>query len=427
MSQAILTSESRANFRNLYGDVFWYGILGGSTMAFVAVYAARLGASSFQVSLLTIGPAIVNLLFSLPAGRWLEGKPLVRVSLWSSLWQRSGYLLFILLPLFFTSNAQVWALAGITLLMSLPGTLLAISFNAVFAGVVAPEWRAQVVGRRNALLAFSMISTSLLCGQLLDRVTFPYNYQIVFALGALGAGMSSLHLGRLRLRGEPPVHLWSINRILSRSGVSRFLDAMRNFSSIRLLSRADGRALLRLDLLRTTFGTFLISCFVFYMCQYVSIPIYPVFNVNVLRLTDGQISLGNALFYTTMMLASFGLGALSRRLGHRRVLITGSLIFGLYPLLIGLAWDATLFWLASIAGGFAWGITSGGLLNRLMERTPEDDRPAYMTLHNLALNLGILLGSLAGPFLAARLGLRDAILTSAGLRFVAGLLFILWA
>ena len=62
-----------------------------------------------------------------------------------------------------------------------------------------------------------------------------------------------------------------------------------------------------------------------------------------------------------------------------------------------------------------------------MERTPEDDRPAYMALHNLSLNLGILLGSMAGPLLAARLGLRDAMLVSAGLRFFAGLLFVLWA
>ena len=311
--------------------------------------------------------------------------------------------------------------------MSLPGTLLAISFNAVFADIVAPEWRAQVVGRRNAILAFSMISTSLLCGQVLDRVTFPYNYQIVFTLGAVGAGLSCFHLSRLRLAGETSAHLWSFKRSLSRPGVRRLFEAMRNLFGLRFLSRSGDRSLLRLDLLRTTYGTFLLACFVFYMFQFVSIPIYPVFNVNVLKLTDGQISLGSALFYTTMMLASFGLGFLSARLGHRRVLITGSMLFGLYPLLIGLAWDATLFWLASIAGGFAWGITSGGLLNRLMERTPVGDRPAYMALHNLALNLGILLGSLAGPLLAARLGLRDAILISAGLRFFAGLLFILWA
>jgi len=62
-----------------------------------------------------------------------------------------------------------------------------------------------------------------------------------------------------------------------------------------------------------------------------------------------------------------------------------------------------------------------------MERTPDGDCPAYMALHNLALNLGILLSSLAGPLLSASIGLRDAMLVSAGLRFAAGLLFILWA
>ena len=356
----------------------------------------------------------------------MQDKSLVRVTFWSSFWQRLGYLVFIPLPLLLSSNGQVWALALVTLLMSLPGTILAISFNAIFADLVPLEWRAEVVGRRNALLAFSMVSTSLLCGQVLDRVIFPYNYQIVFAFGAVGAGLSCYHLGRLRLGGEQPARAWGHYRDLSSREGRRFIQAVRTAFGFRLLRRPGDKSLLRMDLLRTTYGTFLLACFAFYTFQFVPIPLFPVFSVNVLLLTDGQISLGSALFYTTMMLASFGLGFLSARLGHRRVLIVGSLLFGLYPLLIGLAWDATLYWLASIAGGFAWGITNGGLLNRLMERSPDGDRPAYMALHNLALNLGILLGSLAGPLLSAKMGLRDAMLVSAGLRFAAGLLFILW-
>jgi hypothetical protein len=35
------------NLRQLYWDVFWFGILAGSTLAFQAVYSARLGASGF--------------------------------------------------------------------------------------------------------------------------------------------------------------------------------------------------------------------------------------------------------------------------------------------------------------------------------------------------------------------------------------------
>jgi predicted MFS family arabinose efflux permease len=71
-------------------------------------------------------------------------------------------------------------------------------------------------------------------------------------------------------------------------------------------------------------------------------------------------------------------------------------------------------------------LASGGLVNRLMERVPEDDRPAHMALHNLVLNLAILVGSLAGPLLGDWLGLRTALLLSAGLRVLAALLLARW-
>lgn len=64
--------------------------------------------------------------------------------------------------------------------MSVPGTLLAIAFNAMFAEVVSPEMRAKVVGRRNTILVFSMTKVLLFCGQLLNWIAYPLNYQIVF-------------------------------------------------------------------------------------------------------------------------------------------------------------------------------------------------------------------------------------------------------
>ena len=52
--------------------------------------------------------------------------------------------------------------------------------------------------------------------------------------------------------------------------------------------------------------------------------------------------------------------------------------------------------------------------------------PASMALHNLALNLGIMAGSLAGPLLVEMIGLREALLLGAGLRLLGGLLMIWW-
>ena len=193
------TTTLKWNLRQLYWDVLWFGILAGSTLAFQSVYAVRLGATGLQIGLISAGPAVINLIFTLPSGRWLEGKSLIKVSFQSSVVQRLGYLFLVALPWFFPSPAgQVWGLIWTTLVMSIAGTVLAISFNAMFAEVLPPEWRAHAVGRRNILLAVSITLTTILSGQILDRVAFPLNYQVVFLVGALGALLSSFHLGRIR-------------------------------------------------------------------------------------------------------------------------------------------------------------------------------------------------------------------------------------
>ena len=137
-------ANQRANFRHLYGDIFWYGILAGSSIAFINIYAARLGASALQIGLLTAGPAIVNLLFSVPAGNWLHDRSLVKTSFWSALYQRLGFAALICLPVLASATLEIRVMILTTLVMSLPGTLLAISFYAMFAELVPPDQRALV-------------------------------------------------------------------------------------------------------------------------------------------------------------------------------------------------------------------------------------------------------------------------------------------
>jgi len=110
MQFSSLSNEQRANMRHLYLDIAWIGITSGTTSSFLAIYATRLGASSWQIGLLTAGPAIINLLISLPVGRWLEGRPLVRASFWSAFWQRIGLITFIFLPWLLAEAAQTWGI-----------------------------------------------------------------------------------------------------------------------------------------------------------------------------------------------------------------------------------------------------------------------------------------------------------------------------
>jgi hypothetical protein len=421
-----LTLQQRTNFRFLYHDVFWWGLLGGSSLAFLPVYMARLDASSFQISLITAGPALLALFMSLPAGRWLEKQDWVHSSFWMALWGRIGYVLLIPMPWLFSDSGQLWFIITLTLVMSAPITVLTVSFNAMFAAVVPPDWRPHVVGRRAALLAVSISLTSLICGQILDRVVFPLNYQIVFLIGVVGAGMSTYALGRLQSTAPASIRTGRPLGDNTSFGQFNIGDAIKRTFGLRYLTRTEGKSLLRLDLLRGPYGPFMAAFFLFFTFLYLPIPLFPLFYVENLNLTDGVISIGGALSQLTIFLVSLGLTQISARLGNRKLMIYSALLYGVFPLLMGLAKGAPMFLAASLISGAIWGLANGGMINRLMERVPEDDRPAHMALYNLGSQLGILVGSLAGPLVGAWLGLRTAILVSAGLRFLAGLLFDAW-
>jgi MFS family permease len=120
------------------------------------------------------------------------------------------------------------------------------------------------------------------------------------------------------------------------------------------------------------------------------------------------------------------LGKVSDRLGHHRVMVFSIFGFACFPLLIGLVPTTASYMLASLLGGVGWGFLGGSLANRLMERAPDDDRPAHMALFNLTLNLGVLTGSLLGPVLGDWTGLQAAMVIGGVFRILIALVVWRW-
>lgn len=425
-TSAIAPSIHRKNYFHLYGDIFWWGILAGSMIAFLGIYMARLGASSFQLSVLTAGPAVINLLISLPAGKWLEKHSFIRVTFLTSIYHRLGYVLILLGMIFFADHLQTPLILWITVVMSVPGTILMIAFNAMFAEIVSPEMRATVVGKRNAFLAVSMTTTSLISGQLLDQIISPLNYQIVFGIGILGAIVSSYHLGKILPLTGPKPQMQNGKPILdhARPGRLSLPFFTRYIPGIRFLTR--GVTMLRPDLLRSDFGGFLGAMFFFYASLNLVVPLFPSYQVDKMGLSDSVISIGSAFFQIAVFITSMRLGAVSDRFGHHRVMVYSSLGFAAFPLFIGFLPNIPSYMAGATIGGIGWGFLGGAIANRLMERVPENDRPAHMALFNITLNLGVLIGSLLGPVVGDFTGLRAALLIGAGLRLLSGLVFWRW-
>jgi hypothetical protein len=287
-----------------------------------------------------------------------------------------------------------------------------------------------VAGRRNALLSITFIAVSLLCGELLNRLPFPVSYQVVFALGVMGAAMSTFHLrfvvpGSDR-RTRPPVGR-SIGD-LARPGVLRTLaESRRPDVGLRYLTRRRRSDLLRGDvLLRGPFARLLLITAGLHLALNLAIPLYPLQWVNVLHLSDRQIALGTAVFYLSVFVASTQLAHLGKRLGNRRVTAIGAMLVSGYPGFLALSRGFDLFLAASAIGGLGSALMVGALANYVLEKIPEGDRPAHLAWYTLALNAALLLGSLTGPWVGELIGVSAALGLSAVLRFAVALVILWW-
>jgi MFS family permease len=415
----------RGTFVHLILDIAWFGVLNGSAIAFVAVFAARQGATALQLGLLSASPALMTLFFALPAGRWLQQRPISRTVFWASLAHRAFYLLWVILPIVLAPAMQVSALVGLTLLASIPGTILAVGFNALFAAAVPPEWRGQIVGWRNAGYALTSTLVTLFCGWLLNWMPFPQGYQVVFALGFVGAALSSLHLWFIRPEVTTAVS-HTVRRPLrdwAQPGLAANWHSLRTVIGLRSLTRLPRQRLWQLAIDGRFRLTLLAICF-FHIALYLGNPLFPIHLVQRAQLSDQALSWGNGIFYIALFLGSTFLGSISQRLGHRRNLAIGMSLTCLYPLFITLTYDTTLYLIASAAGGLAWSQAGGALGNYILELIPEAKRPTYLAWYNIALQAGVLIGALLGPFLADAFGLTAALGMAVACRLLAG--FVLW-
>ena len=80
----------------------------------------------------------------------------------------------------------------------------------------------------------------------------------------------------------------------------------------------------------------------------------------------------------------------------------------------------------SIVGGLAWALAGGTLANYLLEKVPDNDRPAYLAWYNIALNSAIFIGVLLGPLLATIFNVQVALVLAFIFR-LGGALFIWWS
>jgi MFS family permease len=411
----------RENIFHLCMDVAWFGVLSGTTISFLTIYATRLGASGEQIGFINAGPALVNLILALPVGIWLRTWPIARAVSLSGLIQRFFYLAFAILPILLFPQGQIWAIILITFIMSVPGTGMAVGFNELFAESIPPEWRGQVLGVRNAILSIGTIISSLIAGQILTRIQFPINYQIVFAIGFLGAILSCVHVWFIRPNYDEG-NLENLGEISAPIGSGIKNDPPKK----RFLWFSSWSVGLPLAVLKKRYGIVILLLFFFHFSQFIAIPVFPIYTVNIIHLSDQVLSIGTSVFNLTVFLGSTQFVMLSKKFGNKMLMGVGVVLLSLYPGLIAISRGAEIYFLASFIGGFAWSLVGPALFNYLLENVPTIDRGASLSWYTLVFNAAVLLGSFVGPATLNWITPGSALAVFAVMRLLAGLAILRW-
>lgn len=409
--QPDVPEKYRSNFLHLYLDIAWFGVLSGTSVNFLNVYATRLGASGLQIGLLTAMAAVVNLFLAIPAGRWIEKRHTGRAVFWSSVLFRAGYFLWIPLRWIFDEQGQIWALIVLAFLMAIPLTPLGVGFNALFAEAVPDRFRAQVAGTRNVTFAIAYMLTSFGAGFILKSMALESGYQVIFAIGAFGAAMSSYHLYHIRPMQEEIFPLPSAPQ----PEASPAIDPPRGIKNA-----------LRLDILGTPFRNVLLVLFLFHLAHYLPTPLYPLYNVRVLNLDDNNIGTGTALYYLTVLIGSTQFRRIAHRHGNKKVTGWGAAGMAAYPFMLAATQNVWQFYVVSFLGGFIFAMINGAYINYLLENIPPDDRPSHLAWYTIILNVAILGASLVGPVIMDAVGLVSALVIIGVLRLLAGIAVLKW-
>ena len=397
------TPVQRKNFITIQIDAIGVG-LASAASPFLPVFLTRLGASNLEVGLLTSMPGVTGLVLAFIVGRFLQSRH--NIVPWfsaSRLLVLSSYAATGLAPFIVPEEYLIPAILGIWALATVPQTAVAVAFSVVMNAVAGPTRRYELMSRRWSILGLTNAITVAIAGQILNKLGFPINYQLVFIGLSLGGLISYYFSSRIELP-DTLAHDSHSGKTLAERG--------RDFFSLIL----SEKAFIRISIKR----------FVFMTGMLLATPIFPLYYVREVRANDAWIGLINTAQMAVLLVGYFLWTHENRLRGSRYVLIWTTFGLTIYPVLVASTHRVELIALfAGMAGIFQAGIDLV-FFDELMKTVPVEYSATFVSLAQSIQYVSAIIAPIVGTLLATQIGLGGALMVSAALRLIGALLFTFW-
>ena len=396
------------NARFLILEMFWASML-ASAATFNAAFALRLGATNSEIGLLTSIPALMAVLVSLPAGRFLNKKSRRKPWILGSLvLYRSVFLIIALLPLFHMPDKTLAVVViGLIVTFSSLAHVFNVGFIPMLSDVVPEGNRAGVFSARNIIYNISLSICGFLFGLWLEKRIFPANYQILYAFGFITSLLSFYYL----LKVQVPDSV--VKPASQRSTMKRNLR--QAWSELRkVISENQGFVRITGDTLLHGIGVWMVG------------PLYILHYMRDLGANEAWLGLNGTILTTATILGYTFWRWLLTRWGESDTLKRTILLIGFYPLLVGLLPSLPLILVATAINGLIVPGVNLSHFNTLLKVTPEGNRPGYTAAYITIANFGAFLCPLAGVALANHFGIAPTMIGCGMLCILGSTSFWIW-
>jgi MFS family permease len=354
-----------------------------------------LGATNYQVGLISSLPPLVALLMTIPAAMMLNRLETQKKTVaMSVLWAR---LLFIVLVgvNYLSTPYQAWAFLMIIALMNVPATIANIGWQTLISGMIKEERRGTFFSDRNRLLTvIGMISTLMIGIIMKNQTNNSTAYQLLFFIAFVFGVLEVYWL--MKHKEKAPEPLKQKNAIMDWS-----------------IFKDHG------------YKWFVIAALCFNFTWQMSWGIFNIYHVRIAEATILWIS----LFSVANQLVQFFTFPLWKKWAERKsntlMLVWAALGMALVPFLTVLSKNLVyLTVIQALSGFFISGIVLL-LFNLLLEKSPEAKRTYCITSYNVLLSFVAFLAPQIGIWLLEVFGIQRAMEFNSVLRIFSALVFLL--
>jgi MFS family permease len=355
-----------------------------------------LGATNYQVGLISSLPPLVALLTTIPAAivlnRLEQQKRTVAISVF---WARIMFLLLIGVA-FVASDHQAWAFLIIVALMNIPGTISNIGWQTLISGMISEERRGSFFSDRNRLLTIVGMVTTLIIGIVMKKQTDnALAYQCLFFIAFVFGLFEVFFLLKHKEKAEPKKN----------KEQNSFMDWS--------IFKDNG------------YKWFLISALCFNFTWQLVWGLFNIYNVKYAHATILWISIFSVA-NQLVQIFSFPLWKKwAEQKSNTLMLVWVAVGMATAPILNVLSTNLYYLTFVAMTSGFFVSGTMLLLFNLLLEQSPKEKRTYCITTYNVLLSFVAFIAPQIGIWLLETTGMQKSMEISTVLRLISAFVFLL--